>query len=43
MKPYTITLTITIYAEEEAEALEVFQERMDARDYDGDDLDIEED
>ena len=43
MKPYTITMTIVVFAEDEAEAMEKFQERMDARDYDDEDWDIEED
>lgn len=42
MKKYTITLTLSVDAETEAEALEEFDARLEAHDFDGDSIEVEE-
>lgn len=42
MKPYIVSLILTIFANSEEEAQEKFIERIETRDYDNDSLEIEE-
>ena len=42
MKPYEITLRLLIFANNEEEARELFQEKLDELDYSDDDIEIEE-